>query len=224
MLPLVAFRTGRSLHRSRSGWTKLQIVGMIAILVAGFFVLRPVFREAGDINQLSAVGKSLGNNLLEPRIRAKDESRIYACYVKPGTGEYQIGEWTGRTPDGKQQAGVKLPKFAKPQNVKQHVLPAGITFVTVDVTLDERATEIGLQRDLSRRPTQQWSLPILFYPDETNLRAKFVLSFQDQYFVNVMLDPATGESTVGPAYEVETPIDNKEPYDPLKEARDDWPK
>jgi hypothetical protein len=231
-----ARRFGRPIRR---GWTRLEVVGLFVILAIGAVVLWPVFGGARDITEFQQVAAGLASRLSEGHLRARSESRIYACYAREDLGRYRIGVWTGEapeestanvppamplTPPGESDPAaesVELPPLpgVNPTLDKEYTLPKKVTFLIVQVYADKRAQEMGVEEGSHGERKSRWSRPILFYPDGTNTAARFVLSLEDEYFINVDLDPKTGEATPSKPYKVKEISEQRPPFETVPQPK-----
>jgi type II secretory pathway pseudopilin PulG len=148
----------------RSAFTLLELVLVIAVIIALAAVLYPSLEPLYDYYKLSAAADTVKAGMLQARAQAVEEGRPYAFAILPGKGNFRVAPdsplyWSGAGSTGEDESGI--PAF-----IYEEALPKGIPFTEAE---DDSPLPQGEETVLDRDQINlnQWKQIVVFLPDGT---------------------------------------------------------
>lgn len=175
--------------RCRSGFTLLEIMLVVGVLVLVAAIVVPMANDAVDSHRLRASADRIRAAFAEARNRAVRSGNEMAFYCKPGFRTFFVQAFDPLVP-------AQLPALPDEQNadngttdIRENVLEIGVKFAGENIANDSRSSAMGAN-DLGGYQR------ILFYPDGTVQSARIFLSNEIGDSLRVELRGLTGTSTV----------------------------
>jgi prepilin-type N-terminal cleavage/methylation domain-containing protein len=193
--------------RRRNGYTLLELLIVLAILVVVLSLAWPSLRKLSQTGQLRDAARQLRLQLLEARLDAIESGDVRFFRYQPGTGFYE--ESSGSEFEIVDDLGLIAPSGAasddRPTTWEQDdgtsspsELPDDIIFFDLEAeTTTDLAEDLG-SPDIG----QEWSTPIVFYPNGRTLNGRFRLASRS-YAVDLSLRGLTGTVTIGEVQRLE---------------------
>lgn len=183
----------------RRGLTLLEILLVVGILVIIASLASPSLLGMMESQKLRKSADLLRAEMARTRLRAMKSGRIQMFRYQVGGSGYLAQPWYAA--DDAVEASDQQQEFGRIlQTSQQEVmyddtpteLPEGIRFLGGQTLQDQRSASIdeALQQELSRQ--QEWSPPILFYPDGSTSNALVVLFNKRSQVIEVSLRGITG--------------------------------
>src|SRR6185436_11898699 len=189
----------RNPRASRSAFTLLEILLVLAILVTVAMLVVPLFyRQIRDATLRSA-GEQVRTEWNKAHILAMKKGRTYVFSFQPGGRKYKIEPYTAE--DATLDAVSNTSTFAPPPEPAKDdpnsrmQLPEGIKFLEGPTVEEERAKLVTEAMGLSGGG--EWSKTILFYPDGVSSDAWLVVADEHQSAIRVELRGLTGLAVLG---------------------------
>lgn len=189
----------------RRGFTLLEILLVLAILVAVMAVAAPAFNSAMQNQRLRSAADRVRIEWTRAHVKAMKTGRIQVFRYQIGGREFQVEPWAAgdETLEAAPTASSGSPLRPESEADEQaaiaadNQLPEDIIFLGGDAQAESRslAIEESLQGVASRET--EWSRPILFYPDGATSDAFVIVSSPREVGIRVDLRGITGTATVG---------------------------
>jgi len=193
--------------RRRHGYTLLELLIVLAILVVFLSLAWPSMRTLSQTGQLRDAARQLRVQLLEARLDAIQSGSVRLFRYQPGTGSYEVSSASDfETVD---DLGLIAPSDAAIDDSlsnrdlggalsPQRELPDDIVFYDPDM---EPTPDFA--GDLAGGGiSQAWSTPIVFYPNGRTLNGRLRLAAR-RYAVDLSLRGLTGTVTIGEVQRLE---------------------
>lgn len=210
-------RTSRTDHRPASGFTLLELLLVLAILVVATAIAVPAVVGPMEGQRLMKAADQVRSAFNRARVAAMRTGQVQFFRFQPNTNLYAIealNDGEGYLEASADIAFSQSPMMAGPQGglapsevladegaidpltgaAKPLELPENMIFVQSSNLNDLRSARILEQMQTSGDITL--SPPILFYPDGTSTTSQVILSNQEEIFVIVRLRGLTGLATV----------------------------
>lgn len=200
--------------RRRCGYTLLELLIVLAILAVVVGLAWPSVHRLSETGQLQDAARQLRIQLLEARLDAIQSGSVRFFRCQPGTPSYEIS--SGSELDTADQLGLITPGDAAEDDglsnrdlndevSAPYELPDDVVFFdpnagpAIEFAGDMAGEHVG----------QEWSAPIVFYPNGRTLNARLRLG-TSRYAVDMSLRGLTGTVTIGEVQRLET-VDGERP-------------
>ena len=192
----------RRLGKQRAGFTLLEIMLVLAILVAMGAIAWPSFSRAYESSKLKATADKVLSILGKARVQAMTSGQTQVFRFQKDSGSYTVEQLaddsatldasttsdtttttvgaSSSTPDGKAAATQ---------------LPEGYVFSAGDRVLDDRTAAAESAITSSNFDTS--SPPVLFYSDGTSSEAQLTIANQNGRTITISLRALTGTAHMG---------------------------
>ncbi|MEX2174376.1 MAG: prepilin-type N-terminal cleavage/methylation domain-containing protein [Pirellulaceae bacterium] len=190
---------------ARQAFTLLEILLVLAILVAVLAAAAPALRGVMKDAQLRAAADQVRVEWTRAHVKAMKTGRIQVFRFELGGAKFTVQPWAAA--DDALEGPPPIPGFgldeeesASPRlDVESaRALPEGTQFVMGAAQTDARA--LGIEGDISdaNRFENEWSQPILFYPDGSTSDAYAVVANEEgEVGIRIELRGMTGTATLG---------------------------
>ena len=187
----------------RGGFTLLEMILVLAILVAAAAVVLPSLHGPMQDQQLRKAGDLVRAQWAKTRLAAMKTGCIHLFRYEVGASTYSVEAWQGDVQDPAAvgdptqplpgAAGqARLPQADDSPLTTDGTLPSGIVFYQGDSSSDSRSAAVD-GGNTNAAGTAGFVRPIVFYPDGTSTDARIVLS-NERCFVDLRLRGLTGTS------------------------------
>jgi len=200
-------KTRKPIAHGRRGTTLQEMLVVLAILVSLVGTGWPAISGGLGKSQLSSSAKTVRTELAKTRLTAIEAGVPYYFRYQPGGSSYEIapvsmlGEDVAEIESTLEEAESEEPKLT----VIEADLPDGVLFhvpgesefgeySTVDV---EQPAGEALAEISTGYEEEEWSAPIVFYPNGRTAHAQIVLQNGEGHHIMVTLRGLTGSATVG---------------------------
>jgi type II secretion system protein H len=180
-------------RRPRRGYTLLEILLVLAIIVVAAAAVAPSFRRMARNTNLKAAAGEVRAELTRAHVLAMKSGRVQVFQYELGGRKFKIEPWIG---DDEALEGTGAEASTTPvtnpdgQPKGERNLPEGITFALGDAAIESRGERIEQQLDTSGGT--EWSRPILFYPDGSSADAFIVVANEVETAIRLDLRGMTG--------------------------------
>ncbi len=217
-----AGRRGRGRRAARRGFSLLELMLVLAVLVVIAALAMPAFFGPLENQRLRKSGERIRVEWTRARIHAMKSGQIQAFFYTPQGNQYWI-EPLAQASDAMETSlddplGLERPRLSSADPLQEQsplataaTLPDNVLFVSGGTLMDERdAAAMSENSSLGASSGRRGALsggplpadgsaamtsvadPILFYPDGTSATARIVLGNTRNYFVVVELRGLTG--------------------------------
>ena len=173
-----------TLKRYRSGFTLLELLIVLAIVVMLVGASWPRLRTMLEKAELVDAAKGLRTLLSQARLDAIDSGTPRRFHYQPGGTLYEVGPYVIGDEDLQADAASQLPSAP----VVQGCLPRGLRFAVPPSANPDGQPEAAVE---------EWSKPVLLYPNGRSANARIRIAGADTMFVDVELRGITGVAKVG---------------------------
>ena len=216
-----------SVSSERAGFTLLELLVVLAILGLLFGLTWPSVHRLLSRTRVKEAAKQVRTELGEARLKAIESGMPQVFRFQPGTGAFEI------RPKEEETSGPAVLKSALEQMSDEAVdtepitgaeivdeqayekfLPEGMSFVGQEVAKEPTEGEEDALVGLSTTEMveqQNWSEPIVFYPNGRASNARIRVTDGERYAIDVSLRGLTGTVRVGPTNRIE-PADESSPF------------
>lgn len=207
--------------RLRHGVTLIEILLVLAILVALAGIAAPTFESMISSRRLRNSAERLANDLMEARVEAMKNGQAQVFKATINGREYSIDAWlgtyddidasagatvqdaTGAIVETEAAAGGGVATSAESTESTIQELETGIQFASVDTLIDTRSAA-AIQTETGNVPVAgaaapvagSESNPILLYPDGSSTTAQIILADEKGRQMVVQLRGVTGQISV----------------------------
>ena len=201
MISGISNTTRKLPNRRRRGFTLLEILLVLVIIVIAFSMAIPAMRGPLATQRLRSGAEKIRIAWARARLKAVREGVTHAFYFAPGGNQFSVAAFGGDAPP---------PEFSNEENEnpvpgnRENELPLGITFGDVQFGRDDR--QAAMNTSTSQNPqssTGETTDPILFYPDGTTASARLTVSSDDGQQIQINLRGLTGVARIGDPETVE---------------------
>ena len=186
----MAFNLQTKTIKARSAFTLIELLLVVAILVAVLSLAAPSVNRMFQRNALDRGADRLRAAMGEARVNALKEGDVYAVFVARGDNWFDVGPFANsREQIAKANRDQDHVAARGNSGFEENLLPNGIRFAASEVLEDSRAAELleGTDGEAGKGLQQ-----ILFYPDGTSQDASVVLQSESGGIVEVQLRGLTG--------------------------------
>jgi prepilin-type N-terminal cleavage/methylation domain-containing protein len=192
--------------RTNSGFTLMEMMLVLAILVIAGAIVLPAMRGPMDDLRLREAGELVRAQWDRGRVKAMKTGCIYVFRYELGGDAFSLQPWQGDTSSGTAQDQTQATPAAtavtptddlapnRHLGIRGAKLPSGIKFYTGTTEMDARSAQVTQDTGGSQAGDTAaggWSQPIVFYPDGTSSQARVVLT-NERFFVQLQLRGLTG--------------------------------
>ncbi|TWU09111.1 hypothetical protein CA54_43510 [Symmachiella macrocystis] len=205
-------KTSKNGRQSRRGTTLQEMLVVLAIVVSLVGSGWPAISGGLGKSQLRSGAKQLRSELAKARLTAMENGVAYQFRYQLGTGHFEVAPVSALNDEGEQtvtedeDAEAALPIF-------ELELPEGVVFGGQTENQEEGYSSLAFEEtqeveavdSLSDSQSEEWSAPIVFFPNGRTANAQFTLQNEDGHLIMVTLRGLTGSATVGDLKKVEVP-------------------
>lgn len=210
---------GGTLRRQAKGFTLLEVLLVIAIMVAVLAVALPVMRGSFDNQRLRKAGETIQTEWARARNKAIRTGQVHVFQHALYSDQYVTTLQTSlessllnSTASTANQANSPLASSQlNTSSGKYEKLPEGVFFMGADVRMDNRTSfemtsfeSAPIVQDYSVAAASQeatgeinWGMPVFFFPDGTTSSASLMLANDRQKSLTISLRGLTGITRVG---------------------------
>jgi prepilin-type N-terminal cleavage/methylation domain-containing protein len=187
---------------SRRAYTLLEIILVLAILVAAAAMAMPALGRSAENQRLSQGADLVRSGLMRAHLQAMREGKLQMFRYQLGGDRFRIETWRAledETADEQQAGRQRSTTLDAPlPDELEKQLPDGVLFIGGDAQWENRSQQI--EQDILAQDARggEWSRPILFYPDGSTANAHVVVGNRRQASVRIDLRGLTGAVTVQP--------------------------
>jgi hypothetical protein len=214
MKTMLATRTKTSIRGRyrRQGTTLQEMLVVLAIVVSLVGSGWPAISGGLGKSQLRSGAKQLRSELAKARLTAMENGVAYQFRYQLGTGHFEVAPVSALNDEGR-LSGTEEEDAEEVLPIFELELPEGIAFGGQADNQEENYSSLGFEEaqteevvdSLSEISTEQWSAPIVFFPNGRPSNAQFTLQNEDGHLIMVALRGLTGSATVGDLKKVEVP-------------------
>jgi prepilin-type N-terminal cleavage/methylation domain-containing protein len=189
-------------RRGRRGFTLMEVMLTLGVLVVIGALTWPVVTNAFSGQRLRAAADRVRAQWVQARVRAMRTDSVQVFLYTPDGRQFRVEaralseavvDPSSGLPSGET---TSMPEGANCEAVKGE-LPESVKFVRSETAVDTRAATLDLTPESSSESGQEWSEPILFYPDGTTSTARLLLKNDRGLQIELSLRALTGVVTVG---------------------------
>ena len=186
--PELKCRTGLACGADRRAFTLLELILVVAVLVAAAALAVPTVRGSLSRTTLDKSAERVRVAMGQARVRAIREGEVQALFFVESGSWFQVAPFS----QASQQASLasrreQVAQERRHSNLEEDLLAPGVRFAVGQVPLDDRAAET-----LNTEKTTSSVRPILFYPDGTAQDARILLHSESGAYVEIQLRGLTG--------------------------------
>ena len=195
--------TVRNTNRQASGFTILELLLVLALLVTVTSLAAPTVGRTLDSHRLRSAGDEIRIAWSKARVRAMEKGRTYVFQHEPTGTKYRVesllspddylesDQLTGVGGLGAAAMNSTADSSSGGDSVETE-LPENVQFAGSQVAEDMRGLFLS-QSAQSTSPTDtQWSSPVYFYPDGTTSTAKLRVVNQREKSLEISMRGLTG--------------------------------
>ncbi len=187
--------------RQRGGYTLMELLLVMAIIVALAVVAGPSFQGTLRRMSLSSAADTVRAELTRAHVMAMRTGRIHAFQYESGGTKYKIEPWIGgddalESPEGELGATPAPVATTNTEN-SEPTLPEGTKFSAGDAAFSSRGQRVEEEVMGMSSSAANWSRPILFYPDGSAGDAFIVVGNEYNAGIRVDLRGITASVRVG---------------------------
>ncbi len=198
----------RSSAHGRQGTTLQEMLVVLAILVSLAGSAWPAMRGGLEKGELRSAAKMVRTELAKTRLAAIESGEALYFRFQPVTGKFEVAPVTALQQDQEVIDTVALEaEYDETPQLTEFDLPEGVVFSDPELKdrkkggalhfETEEAEENGESELLSDGDDEQWSAPIVFFPNGRTSNAQIALQNEDGHHILVSLRGLTGSATIG---------------------------
>ncbi len=194
--------TARSRLRFRAGFTLLELLITLAILVMAMAMAWPAVGKLLAKNELRSTAKQVRAALARTRLEAMESGAVRQFRYQPGTRRFEITRLaaTAEEPAARRDAGGDGDANGGAGGPAENLLASGVRWESPDPTgVPLRPVSSDDARE------QAWSAPILFFPNGRTSNARLQLGGRRGFRVPLTLRGVTGTVAIGDVRRAEEP-------------------
>jgi prepilin-type N-terminal cleavage/methylation domain-containing protein len=185
--------------RRPRGMTLLELLLVLFILVSVAAMSVPALQGPLDNFRLRKAASLVRARIEKARIEAMRSGRTMMFRFQLNGGTFQIDPWasnadaveaTGTLSANQMQTTAAAATVGKTPVLEE--LPEGVSFLGIEATASLRDASIQQALQDQQGLAQEWSPPILFYPDGTSSTVRITLTNVRQQFILLKLRGLTG--------------------------------
>jgi prepilin-type N-terminal cleavage/methylation domain-containing protein len=200
--------------RRRRGFTLLEMLIVLAVVVAVASMGWPSLRKLSHKSTLREAARQVRNVLARARLEAIESGGVRLFRYCPGTGVFEVS--AGSTAEEGAAATLFPAEGSAPSprvpdrglesaKTEQTLLPEGVCFVDPRWT----GSSIPSPAPAALDGLPGWSQPVVFFPNGRATDAFIRLECQDRYFVVVALRGLTGTVQLGPVGRLDNDVEQE---------------
>jgi len=195
--------------RGRRAVTLLELLLTLSLLVALMALAWPALDGPLARQRLRSAADQVRARWGQARVQAMSTGQTYLFRCVVNSDRYTIEcrsgpEFVADAIDVEGTEGFAEDSDDSADTQKsEYTLPEKVTFVAGEASQDARAQTVDYGTDSPGGSEEDWSEPILFYPDGTTSTARLVLRNQRDYCIELSLRGLTGATRVGDTYAAE---------------------
>lgn len=171
----------------------LELLIVLAVLAGVAAISWPAVRGMMAKSEIQGAAKQVRAALARARLDAMESERVRQFRYQPGTGRFEIAGLDSsdgaKAEDASSGAGHRISAIAV-----ESVLPADVHFESPDRV----AAEASGSRDAALAlEAEDWSAPLLFFPNGRTSNAKIRLRGKQNHVILLSLRGVTGTVTIG---------------------------
>ena len=198
---MLAYRSTRRRNACRSGFTLMEVVLVLALLVVLAAIVWPALDKPFATERLKRAADQVRAEWTRTRIDAMTSGVPHVFRYQPETGSFQVESWGGLEAETEAASAaafglpepLPVPQSDDPLAAIGQALPEGIVFFSSQTSLDARSLSVVPLTDTT---VGEWSQPIYFYPDGTATDARLLLRNEHDLYVQLELRGLTGVTRV----------------------------
>jgi prepilin-type N-terminal cleavage/methylation domain-containing protein len=198
-------------RRRRAGFTLMEIMLVLAVLVVIAAITLPALKGPMDNHRLRVSGDMVRVEWSHARVKAMETGRTYVFKYQPELPNFKIEPWymeddylesdvvlgfgggatTGGAGANSGDVSYSPTSTTATSTMELGELPEGVTFVGSETELDERSAFLSVTATAGDEDLL-WSDPIFFYPDGTSSTARILIMNERSRFLMVSVRGLTG--------------------------------
>lgn len=186
-------------RRQQAAFTLLELLLVMGLLVILAALSWPALRGPLGSSRLREAAKIVRVELAKTRLQAMQNDAILQWQFSPGEGRFRVGVVREAPVEEEDVLSSNEPED-ETQRWSEFQLPEGIVFGEPEVTASPGAS------DWDQLSDENWSSPIVFYPNGTTSNAELVLRNEREDSVVISLRGLTGVSRVTDVPQERTPL------------------
>lgn len=201
----------------RNGFTLLEMLLVLAILVAIAALAAPALRGVVLTAKLRAAGDTVRTEWTRAHVKAMKTGRIQVFRFEQDGSRFTVQPWAAADDQIEAAPSVKGFGTAEEETASPRLdessavsLPEGTKFVAGAAALEGRSQAIEKDIKDANRFEADWSQPVLFYPDGSSSDAWVIVANERDVAIRVDLRGMTGTTTLGEITDVEELKDQAE--------------
>jgi prepilin-type N-terminal cleavage/methylation domain-containing protein len=186
----------------RNGFTLLEMLLVLAILVAIAALAAPALRGVVLSAKLRAAGDTVRTEWTRAHVKAMKSGRIQVFRYELGGSKYSIQPWIAGD-DALESSAAATQGFGAADQTQDTAntgegreLPEGILFTTGDTAFEARSAAVEQTAMDATQFEAEWSRPILFYPDGSTSDAFVVIANEKKIGLQINLRGMTGTASL----------------------------
>ena len=188
--------------KRRNGFTLLEMILVLAILVAAAAIATPALQGVMRNTSLKAGADLVRSEWMRAHVKAMKTGRIQLFRYEQAGRKFIVEPYISDDDELESNGAPATASAAPGGNASAHTgappqLPDGITFVGGDSATDSRGAAAEQSAPSTAGGQAAWSQPILFYPDGSSSDAYVVVGNTRQLGIRVELRGMTGTARVG---------------------------
>jgi prepilin-type N-terminal cleavage/methylation domain-containing protein len=195
--------------RARRGYTLMELLLVLAIIVVAAAAVAPSFRGVMRNASLKSAADTVRADLTRAHVLAMKTGRTQVFQYELGGDKYKIERWAAGDEELEGAGGETTPVPPPPSALAEGLLPGerklpeGTKFVMGDSAMETRGQRIEEELMSMGGAGANWSRPILFFPDGSSVDAFIIVGNEFDRGIRVELRGMTGAVRVGNASDLQ---------------------
>lgn len=190
----------RSSRRAKSGFTLLELLLVLGLIVAMVGIAWPALRGPLGGARLREAAKQVRVEMSRTRLSAMESDAVYELQYGVEAGRFRVRRLLDLNPAEDEESAVadytsddnRTGESEMEVGWSEFELPAGVVFADPLVPADEHTSPVATPEDAS--VATAWSSPIVFFPDGTTSTTEMILRNERGDEVVITLRGLTGVS------------------------------
>jgi prepilin-type N-terminal cleavage/methylation domain-containing protein len=179
---------------TRAGFSLIEIIMVVAIMVAIAAMMTPAMAEFFGAQKLAKSADQIRSEMGRARVEAIRTGDVMAFYFTPEMTSYTVAPFSESFEEQRNQESAGVDERSSDFNFTQERLPRGVIFAAADSPPDARVTQTMMENEVSLSRMR----PILFYPDGTSQNAAIILKNEKNDLYKITLRGLTGSTSAAP--------------------------